>query len=613
PEPAPSQEKPGPSGRRSPKDQRLRELEEELAAAKEYLQAVMEEQGTHLEELQSSNEELMSANEELQSISEEMETSKEELQSTNEELATLNEELENRNQELIRANDDLYNLLGAVQIAIVMLDPNQRIRRFNATAQEMLNLIPADAGRPLSDLKLPLEVGDLTGLVDEVMDHLAVKEVEVRNRQGRWYSLRLKPYRTLDQRLDGMVLALVDIDDLKRSLDEVEEARNFAQGIVETLREPLLVLDGNLRVISANRAFYQFFQGTSQETQDHLIYELGNRQWDLPALRKLLEEILPRDRVFQDFAVDADFPLIGRRTMLLNARRLPREGRPDLILLALEDITDRCKMEEELKNSEQRLRILSADLMISQESERQAVSLALHEELAQNLAALKLKLWEIKKHLTSDQPGAQGDLDQAIRGIDVLVSGTRELSQGLHPRVLDLGLVPAIRDLVVNFKQFFQIDTHIGVPKLDELFTPPTQVMIYRILQEALANVVKHAQATRVELNVERLDGQVRFQVVDNGIGFQMGTCIGVEVGRQLKPGPEKAWLVGGVPFLVTENGKGFKVVPEILGVDADHRMGLALIEGRLRLLGGSFTITSEAGAGTRIDVMIPADKGRVV
>ena len=193
------------------------------------------------------------------------------------------------------------------------------------------------------------------------------------------------------------------------------------------------------------------------------------------------------------------------------------------------------------------------------------------------------------------------------------MEGARELSQGLRPRVLDLGLAPAIRDLVAHFTQYFQINTNLQVPKLDELFTPPTQVMIYRVLQEALVNVVKHAQATRVELNVDKLDGEVRFQVVDNGIGFQMGKCIGVGVGQQIKPAPEKAWLVGGVPFLVTENGKGFKVVPEVLGVDAARRMGLALIEGRLRLLGGSFTITSEAGVGTRIDITIPADKDRAV
>jgi two-component system CheB/CheR fusion protein len=404
---------------------------------------------------------------------------------------------------------------------------------------------------------------------------------------------------------------MVDIDDLKRSLEEVEEARNYAQGIVETLREPLLVLDGNLRVISANTAFYQVFKGVPQETENRLIYELGDRQWDVPALRKLLEEILPQDRVFQDFSVDADFPHIGRRTMLLNARRLPREGKKDLILLALEDITDRRKMEAALQDSEQKLRTLNAGLMISQESERQAVSLALHEELAQNLAAVKLKIGKIKKHLPSDQPGAKGDLDQAIHGIDALVQEARELSQGLHPRILDLGLAPAIRDLVAHFMQYFRIDMNLRVPKLDEQFTPPTQVMIYRILQEALVNVVKHAQATRVELNVDQLDGKVQFQVIDNGIGFQVGRSIGVGVGQQIKPAPENAWLVGGVPFLVTENGKGFKVLPQIPGVEGIRKMGLALIEGRLRLLGGSFTITSEPGMGARIYIVIPADEGR--
>jgi two-component system, chemotaxis family, CheB/CheR fusion protein len=407
------------------------------------------------------------------------------------------------------------------------------------------------------------------------------------------------------------VLALVDIDALKQSFKGVEEARNYAQGIVETLREPLLVLDGDLRIISANRAYYQFFKGVPQETENRLIYELGDRQWDLPALRQLLEEILLQNSVFQDFVVDAEFPLIGRRIMLLNARRLPREGKKDLILLAMEDITDRRTLEEGLKDSEQRLRILSADLMVSQELERQAVSLTLHEELAQNLAALKLKLGAIKKCLPSGQSGARCDLDEAISGLDALVAGARELSQVLRPRALDLGLAPAIRDLVVHFTQYFQIEAHIRVPKLDELFTPPAQVMIYRILQEALVNVVKHAQATLVELNVDQLEEKVRFQVVDNGIGFQMDKCIGVEVGPRIKAGAETAWLVGGVPFLVTENGKGFKVAPEAPGVDADHRMGLALIEGRLRLLGGSFTITSEAGVGTIIDVIIPTNQAR--
>ena len=164
--PPPAPGRPQPRRARAPREAlrqgpAIAELKGELAATKEYLQAVIEEQETSVEELKSTNEELMSANEELQSINEEMETSKEELQSTNEELATLNEELDNRNQELYQANNDLNNLLTAVQIAIVMLGPDLRIRRFNSTAQEMLNLIPADLGRPIGDLKLRVEVPDL--------------------------------------------------------------------------------------------------------------------------------------------------------------------------------------------------------------------------------------------------------------------------------------------------------------------------------------------------------------------------------------------------------------------------------------------------------------------
>ena len=226
---------------------------------------------------------------------------------------------------------------------------------------------------------------------------------------------------------------------------------------------------------------------------------------------------------------------------------------------------------------------------------------------------MKLKLRPLETALPLDHPEDREELVQVLDSIDAMVNEVRELSAGLHPRVLDLGLTPAIQHLLEQFKPYFQIEANLRVPKLDELFTPQTQVMIYRVLQEALVNVVKHAQATRVELNVDQLDGEVRFQVVDNGIGFQMGKCIGVGVGQQIKPAPEKAWLVGGVPFLVTENGKGFKVLPEVPGVEGVRKMGLALIEGRLRLLGGSFTITSEAGVGTRIEVIIPADKDRAV
>jgi two-component system CheB/CheR fusion protein len=195
----------------------LARLKRELEATREYLQSIIEEQEAMNEELRSANEEIQSSNEELQSTNEELETAKEELQSSNEELTTLNEELENRNEELAEANNDLINLLGSVDLPILMLDSQLRIRRFNGGAQRVFNLIVGDVGRPLDDLKLALDVNDLRELIIGVIDELEVREREVQDRAGRNYMLRIRPYRTMENKIDGAVLVLIDIDHLKRS------------------------------------------------------------------------------------------------------------------------------------------------------------------------------------------------------------------------------------------------------------------------------------------------------------------------------------------------------------------------------------------------------------
>jgi signal transduction histidine kinase len=338
------------------------------------------------------------------------------------------------------------------------------------------------------------------------------------------------------------------------------------------------------------------------------IYELGDRQFDIPELRKLVEEILPQNTVFQGFEVDADFHRIGHRALVLNARRLKQEPAPNLILLALQDVTALKETQTALQESERQLQVLNADLMSSQETERHSVSLALHEELAQNLVALKLKLRNIGTHLPADQPKAREELDQALRSIDGLVEEARELSGGLRPQVLDLGLTLAIRHLVEQFSQYFHIEENLQVPDLDQLFAPQTQVMIFRVMQEALVNVVKHAQATQVSLTAEKLDRQVRFQVADNGVGFQVGPTAAVELCEKIQTSPDQAYLMGGVPFVASKDGKEFKAVPEVLGADPGGKMGLALMEGRIRFLGGTFQITSEVDNGTRITFSIPTD-----
>ena len=194
----------------------MSELRRELAASKESLQAIIEEQESTNEELKSANEEIESSNEELQSTNEELETAKEELQSTNEELTTLNEELSNRNLEMMQVNSDLNNLLASIQIPIVMVDSTLTVRRATPAARNAFNILPTDIGRPISDLKPNINIPDLEKLLRDVVETLSTRERRVMDKQGGEYSLRVRPYRTTDNKIDGAVITLVDIDGKKK-------------------------------------------------------------------------------------------------------------------------------------------------------------------------------------------------------------------------------------------------------------------------------------------------------------------------------------------------------------------------------------------------------------
>jgi len=200
------------SGKRSATNTEIAHLRDELSATKESLQAIIEEQEATNEELKSANEEIESSNEELQSTNEELETAKEELQSTNEELTTLNEELSNRNLEIMQMNSDLNNLLSSIHLPIVMVDNNLTIRRATPTARQAFNITDTDVGRRMTELKPNIDVPDIERIFHEVIDTLSVREREVRDKQGRLYSLRVRPYRTADNKIDGAVLTLVDIN-----------------------------------------------------------------------------------------------------------------------------------------------------------------------------------------------------------------------------------------------------------------------------------------------------------------------------------------------------------------------------------------------------------------
>ncbi len=320
---------------RSTESAKVQELRHALAATRESLQGTIEEQQTSREELQSTNEELQSTNEEVQASNEELETAKEELQSVNEELTTVNAELQTKVDQLSAMQDDLKNVFDAISVGTVFLDERLRVKRFSREACRVFRLVATDVGRPLADIKSSLVECDLLPDAEAVLQSLAPIEREVRSVDGSCYLARLLPYRTVENSIRGVVLTFMDVTKRVEAEAAEQEQRTLSESIVDTVREPLLVLDGELRVVSASHSFHASFGTSHASTIGRPVYELAGHRWDIPRLRELLETILPRDQAFEGFEVSAPAPDGGQRSTRLNARRLlgPAGGRP-LILLA---------------------------------------------------------------------------------------------------------------------------------------------------------------------------------------------------------------------------------------------------------------------------------------
>lgn len=261
-------------------DREIHRLKEELARTKEYLQAIIQEQETTNEELKAANEEALSSMEELQSTNEELETAKEELQSSNEELVTLYEQAQHRNAELAQLSDDLTNFLSGVDIPILMLGGDYCIRRFTPAAEKLLRLLPSDVGRPLGDLRVRVEVPDLEDLISKVIGEGSEVNREVRAEDGRWYSLRMRPYRTRDHKIDGILISFVDIDEMKQ------------------IQEALRANEKKLRELTSNLVAAQEEERrrVSRELHDDLIQRMGLLAGDLGAIE---EELRATDETSQ--------------------------------------------------------------------------------------------------------------------------------------------------------------------------------------------------------------------------------------------------------------------------------------------------------------------------
>jgi two-component system CheB/CheR fusion protein len=307
---------------------RVNDLEEELRFVKESLQATIEELETSNEELKSTNEELQSTNEELQSTNEELETSKEEMQSLNEELSTVNAELQAKVDELSHSTDDMQNLLNSTQVATVFLDSKLALKRYTDQARELINLIPTDIGRPLSDLTSKFDYPRLMDDCRDVIRTLVRKELELCDRDGVWHLLRIMPYRTAENVIDGVVLTFVEINRLKVAERRALGVSRSFTDILHVSREPMLLLDAQQRIVAANDSFYSSFRVTQGQAAGKPIYELDFVRSEHTRLQESLNEIILYKRDISDMPLQCDLPDHPRTRLLLNARLFQHASSP---------------------------------------------------------------------------------------------------------------------------------------------------------------------------------------------------------------------------------------------------------------------------------------------
>ncbi|HUB30043.1 MAG TPA: CheR family methyltransferase [Terracidiphilus sp.] len=560
------------------KDRIITQLRQDLASTSFHLQSLVEERDARNQELVSANEEIQSANEELQSTNEELETTKEELQSANEELQTVNDELQQRNNVLTQTGNDLTNLLNSVNIPLLMLTSDLQIRQFTPPMQRLLSVRPADIGRSISEIRLQLSIENIEPVLHEVLESLGTREMEVQDREGRWHLLRVRPYRTTDNKIEGLVVVLVDIDQLRRSQQHLVDARDFASSMVESVPMPIVVLNGDCTIRTVNTAFRDLTQMKANELEGRSMPDLVKHLWGLEGMGAKLDALV-QDRPGAKLEFEHESTTQQRRNLLIKAQALSTDGNRVLLLL-MEDITVRKEAEmvlarqkealedevlsagRRLTRTEGELRGLTAHLFNVQEEERQYVARELHDDISQRLSVLRLHLDEMSVDRLDREDSER--LQRARMDIASLNNDVRQISHRLHPSILsDLGLSESLRAMVKEFGEREKMPTTYVPQDVPADLPGQAATALYRIAQEALRNVSKHAGKTHVKVSLSGLGDLLQLKVMDFGLGFDQ-EADGPSGGLGMISMQERARLAGGELSVHSVLGQGTTVIVEV-------------------------------------------------
>lgn len=541
------------------KDSLIAQLRQDLISTRMHFQSLIEERDARDQEWVSATEQIELANQELR---------------------ILNGELQQRNSVLAQTANDLTNLLNSASIPLLLLTCDLRIWQFTAPIQRLLSIRPTDIGRSIGEIRLQLNIEDIEPVLTDVLQTASTRELEAQDREGGWHLLRVRPYRTAEDKIEGLAVVAIDIDQLHRSRQHLMDAIDFDSSIFEHLPIAIAVLNEDGAIRTTNAAFRELAQLETKDPAGCWMADIGTRLWGMDGIREQLQS-LAKSPAGSRIELEHESTNAQRKTLLMNAQVVSTNGGRAMVV-TVEDMTLRRAADlllgkqretlegeieiatRELDRTQEELRSLTAHLFTVQEEERRHLARELHDDISQRLSLLEIALDKVRCTACAD--GDVTQLASVRQQVHVLNTDVRQISHRLHPSILsDLGLSAALKAMVKEFGQRERMPVSYLTQDLPESLQPEVATAIYRIAQEALHNVSKHAGRTHVKVLLTGRQGRIQLRVMDFGVGFDQDQDQEMpHRGLGMISMQERARLAGGTLLVQSALGEGTTVTADV-------------------------------------------------
>ena len=557
---------------------RTTQLEQELEMAREDLQSAIRDLDLSNQEQKAINEEAMSVNEEFQSTNEELETSKEELQSLNEELTALNSQLHETVEQQRGASNDLQNILNSTDVATLFLDAELNIRFFTPAAKSLFNVIPSDVGRPLADLTRRFDDENLLPDARSVLASTTPIRREVKASDGNWFIRSMLPYRSSDSSVEGVVITFGGISEIKAAEQEIQAARAYLDSIIATIRQPLVVLDEELRVVSASSSFHRVFSVKPDKLIGQRLFDAGNHL-NVPALQDFLNAIQVTGSTITDHNVELELPGLGRRAFSMSARVLREDpSARRKILVAAVDVTEE-------KREGHALEAAKSEAEKANAGKSRFLAAASHD-LRQPLQTLSLLQGMLEKRVR-DEPTLKlvhrfGETVSTMASMLDKLLDINQLEAGIvRPSIVDFQVQRLLEEMGNEFKYHMTLNglNWRVVPSSLAVRSDPR--LLGLIIRNLLSNAVKYTTNGKILLGCRNHGDKVWIEVWDTGPGIpELELRAIFEEFHQLdNPARERSKGLG---------------------------LGLAIVQRLADLLGHRIDVRSRVGAGSVFSIELP-------